>query len=75
MTPTAVRRPATYLLLWAAVMACQSKLFTITIAEEDQTVVEQGEDIGGDLFAQPVAGAEILVDPDLHVIRDSFGGD
>ena len=31
-----------------------------------QAVVEEGEDVGGDLFAEAVAGAEILVDPDLH---------
>src|SRR5262245_44446293 len=31
-----------------------------------EAVVEEGEDVGGDLFAEPVAGAEILVDPDLH---------
>ena len=32
-----------------------------------EAVVEQGEDVGCDLFAKTVAGAEILVDPDLHV--------
>ncbi len=32
-----------------------------------KAVVEQGEDVGGDLLAQAVAGAQILVDPDLHV--------
>ena len=31
-----------------------------------QSVVEQGEDVGGDLLAEAVAGAQILVDPDLH---------
>ncbi len=31
-----------------------------------ETVVEQGEHVGADLFAEPVTGAEILVDPDLH---------
>ena len=37
-----------------------------------EAVVEQGEHVGGDLFAQPVAGAEILIDPDLHVDGCSF---
>jgi proteasome-associated ATPase len=32
-----------------------------------EAVVEQGEDVGCDLLAQAVAGAQILVDPDLHV--------
>src|SRR5690606_41505932 len=32
-----------------------------------QTVVEQGEHVGCDLLAQAVTGAQILVDPDLHV--------
>src|SRR4051812_39501947 len=31
-----------------------------------EAIVEQREDIGGDLFAEPVAGAQILVDPHLH---------
>jgi hypothetical protein len=31
-----------------------------------QPVVEQREHVGGDLFAETVAGAEILIDPDLH---------
>ena len=31
-----------------------------------EAVVEEGEHVGGDLFAQPVTGAEILIDPDLH---------
>jgi hypothetical protein len=32
-----------------------------------QAVVEQCEHVGCDLLAQAVAGAQILVDPDLHV--------
>ena len=32
-----------------------------------EAVVEQREHIGCDLLAQPIAGAQILVDPDLHV--------
>src|SRR5688572_5175616 len=31
-----------------------------------ETVVEEGEDVWRDLFAEAVAGAQILVDPDLH---------
>src|SRR5262245_53208819 len=31
-----------------------------------ETVVEQREHVGSDLFAEAVAGAEVLVDPDLH---------
>src|SRR5690606_1056351 len=31
-----------------------------------QAVVEEGEHVGGDLFAETVTRAEILVDPDLH---------
>ena len=36
-----------------------------------ETVVEQGEDVGCDLLAQAVAGAQILIDPDLHVSGSS----
>jgi hypothetical protein len=31
-----------------------------------KAVVEQGEHGWRDLFAEPVTGAEILIDPDLH---------
>ena len=31
-----------------------------------EAVVEQGEHVGSDLLAETVAGAEILIDPDLH---------
>ena len=31
-----------------------------------ETVVEKGEHVGADLFAEPVTRAEILIDPDLH---------
>lgn len=37
----------------------------------EQTVVEGKEDLGRELFAQAVTGAEILVNPNLHVV--SFG--
>src|SRR4029077_18009164 len=37
-----------------------------------EAVVEQREDVGRDLFAQAVAGAQILVDPDLHLGRLTF---
>src|SRR5581483_5560032 len=38
-----------------------------------EAVVEQREDVGRDLFAEAVAGAEVLVDPDLHGRVGSFG--
>ena len=31
-----------------------------------EPVVEQGEDRRGDLLTETVAGAQILIDPDLH---------
>ena len=37
-----------------------------------EAVVEQREDGGRDLLAQAVAGAEILVDPDLHAVSSPF---
>ena len=46
-----VRRIAVYSALTVGFLACQAKLFTITIAEEDQVVVEQGtilEELLGD---------------------------
>ena len=38
----------------------------VAFLDVGEAVVEQGEHVGGDLLAEPVAGAEILVDPDLH---------
>ena len=38
----------------------------VAFLDVGEAVVEQGEDVGRDLLAEPVAGAEILVDPDLH---------
>jgi hypothetical protein len=32
-----------------------------------EAVVQQREDVGCDFLAQTVTGAEILIDPDLHV--------
>ena len=46
----------------------------VAFPDVGESVVEQREHVGGDLFAQPVAGAQILVDPDLHR-RVSFGAD
>src|SRR3954465_5256559 len=37
-----------------------------TLLHVGQPIVEQGEDGGRDLFTESVAGAEILIDPDLH---------
>ncbi len=42
-----------------------------TFLHVGQPVVEQGEHRGRDLLAETVAGAEILVDPDLHQLRHS----
>ena len=39
-----------------------------------QAVVEEREDVRGDLLAETVAGAQILVDPDLHGGCTSFVG-
>ena len=38
----------------------------VAFLDVGETVVEQGEHGGRDLLAEAVAGAEILVDPDLH---------
>ena len=40
-----------------------------------ETVVQKGEHGRRDLLAQPIACAEILVDPDLHVVVSLLGGD
>ena len=43
-----------------------------------EPVVEQSEDVRGDLFTETVAGAEILIDPDLHDSSNAprvIGGD
>ena len=39
-----------------------------------QPVVEQGEHVRADLLAEPVAGAEVLVDPDLHRVVPFVSG-
>lgn len=39
----------------------------VALSDVGQAIVEQGENVGRDLFTQSVAGAEILIDPDLHV--------
>jgi hypothetical protein len=36
-----------------------------------EPVIEQREHVGGDFLAQTVAGAEVLVDPDLHRVSSS----
>src|SRR5688500_16971065 len=38
----------------------------LALLDVGEPVVEQGEHVGGDLLAEAVAGAEILIDPDLH---------
>ncbi len=37
-----------------------------TLPHIGQTIVEEHEDVGRDLFAETVSGAEILIDPNLH---------
>ena len=44
----------------------------VAFLDVGEAVVEQGEDGGGDLLAQAVAGAQILVDPDLHLAALTF---
>ena len=56
---------------WALPLAVGEDL--VAFLHVGEAVVEQGEDVGGDLFAEPVAGAEILVDPDLHAACASLG--
>src|SRR5262245_3463827 len=45
----------------------------VALFDVGEAVVEQGEDVGRDLLAEPVAGAQILVDPDLHSDVLTFG--
>jgi hypothetical protein len=46
----------------------------VALLDVRQAVIEQREDVGSDLLAESVAGAEILVDPDLHGAVASFLG-
>ena len=39
----------------------------VALLDVGQAIVEQGEHVRGDLLAESVSGAEILIDPDLHV--------
>ncbi len=39
-----------------------------------EAVVQHDEDIGGDLFAEAVTRAEVLIDPNLHGLNCSNGG-
>jgi hypothetical protein len=38
----------------------------LAFANVGETVVEQDEDIGRDLLAEAVSGAEVLIDPNFH---------
>ena len=53
-----------------AFLSARSVLDVGAFFDVGQTVVEQGEDGGSDLLAESIAGAEILIDPDLH--RNAF---
>ena len=46
----------------------------VAFLDVGEAVVEEGEHVRGDLFAQAVARAEILVDPDLHTVTRSWLG-
>jgi hypothetical protein len=37
-----------------------------------EAIVEQRENVGGDLLTESVARAEILIDPDLHTLKNLF---
>lgn len=39
----------------------------VAVLDVGQAIVEECEDVGSDLLAETVAGAQILVNPDLHV--------
>lgn len=41
--------------------------YPVSLADVGQTVVEKYEDVGCYLLTEPVAGAEILIDPNLHI--------
>ncbi len=43
-----------------------SFLMRVAFLHVGETVVEEGEDRRSDLFTEPVTGAQILIDPDLH---------
>jgi hypothetical protein len=59
--------------LWVALGLCED---LVTLFDVGQTIVEQGEHVGCDFLAQSVSSAEILIDPDLHVIDSlSVSGD
>ena len=38
----------------------------LALAHIGESVIEEDEDIGCNLFANSISGAEILIDPDLH---------
>ena len=38
----------------------------LALAHIGESVIEEDEDIGSNLFANSISGAEILIDPDLH---------
>jgi hypothetical protein len=40
----------------------------VALLDVSETVVQQDEHVGGDLLAEPISGAKVLVDPYLHAI-------
>jgi hypothetical protein len=44
----------------------------VTLSDVGKAIVEQREHVGCDLLAESVARAEILIDPDLHTLKNLF---
>ena len=38
----------------------------VAFPDVGEAIIEKSEDIGGNLFAETVSGAKILIDPNLH---------
>ena len=50
-------------------VALGGRIDFVALFDVGKTVVEKSEDVRCDFLAQTVAGAEILIDPDLHSSR------
>src|SRR5438309_11684633 len=53
-------------------VALRRRVDLVALFHVGEAVVEEGEDVGGDLLAEAVTGAESLVDPHLHGRARSF---